>query len=83
MREAGYKGTIITSDFVLAQRRLKNILIISSHLPVFVCCGYNHNGRGGATPTLVPAVADTAPLSAVAGVAVVVAAVVVAAVVLL
>ena len=81
MREAGYKGTIITSDFVLAQRRLKNILIISSHLPVFVCCGYNHNGRGGATPTLVPAVADTAPLS-VAGVAVVVAAVVVAVVLL-
>ena len=80
MREAGYKETIITLDFVLAQRRLKNILIISSHLPVFVCCGYNHNGRGGATPTLVSA--DTAPLSAVAGVGVV-AAVVVVAVVLL
>ena len=80
MREAGYKGTIITLDFVLAQRRLKNILIISSHLPVFVCRGYNHNGRGRATPTLVSA--DTAPLSAVAGVGVV-AAVVVVAVVLL
>ena len=80
MREAWYKETIITLDFVLAQRRLKNILIISSHLPVFVCCGYNHNGRGGATPTLVSA--DTAPLSAVAGVGVV-AAVVVVAVVLL
>ena len=81
MREAGYKETIITLDFVLAQRRLKNILIISSHLPVFVCCGYNHNGRGGATPTLVSA--DTAAPSAVAGVGVVVAAVVVVAVALL
>ena len=80
MREAGYKGTIITLDFVLAQRRLKNILIISSHLPVFVCCGYNHNGRGGATPTFVSA--DTAPPSAVAGVGIVVAAVVVAVVLL-